>query len=110
MDDFTNHTASKRAVISAASSGANQLVAAVAGKCLRVVDFCFVCDDAVTVKFTDGSGGTGLTGVMSFAANTGMAPPFSPWGKFQTTAGNGLFVTLGGAVGIRGWLVYQEVG
>ena len=106
----------KRISFSKSSSGNNTLVSAVAAaapepaKAIRVVCFGFICDSAVTVQFCDGAGtGTPLTGAMSFPANGGMCPPYNPAGHFQTSAGTLLNLSLGGAVGVNGWLDYQEV-
>lgn len=95
----------KTAVISAASSGANEIVAAVTGKKIKVWRIMFVTDGAVTVIFKDGT--TALSGTMSFAANgslvldTTLDDPL-----YTTTAGNAFVATLGGAVGIRGTIWY----
>lgn len=98
----------KRAAISAASAGNNTIVAAVSGKEIVVVQFGIVADAAVTVKFQSAAGGTDVTGAMSFAANGGIAPPYCEVGHFKTASGALLNMVLGGAVGVRGWIVYYE--
>lgn len=98
--------------VSAASSGNNTLVAAVAGKQIVVTSYFFVCDGAVTAQFQSGAGGTALSGAMSFAANGGIVvcDSGSPDGWFATTAGQLLNLNLGGSVGVRGTLNYKLVG
>lgn len=95
------------ASINAASSGANTLVAAVSGQRVVVTGFLFVVASAVTVVFKSGS--TALTGTMSFdpaTGNPGAAQSFQQ-GLMQTAAGEALVMTLGGAVQVSGYLVYE---
>lgn len=98
-----------RAKIDAADSGNNTLVAAVAGKKIRVIQFGLILDGAVTVQFQSGANGTALTGAMAPGTNGGLCPPFCPWGLLETAAGELLNLRLSAAVGVRGWLTYQLV-
>lgn len=97
----------KFAVISAASSGDNAIVASVSGKKIRVLSYSLVADAAVTAKFRHGT--TDLTGAMSFGANGGISVPYSPVGHFETPVTTALQLNLGAAVGVRGHLTYIEV-
>lgn len=99
----------KQAVIDAATSGNNTLVAAVTGKRIRVISFFFIVAGAVTVRFESGTDGVKRTGVMSFAANGGIAvaPNYDGW--FETAASTLLNMELGGAVQVSGALTYQEI-
>lgn len=99
----------KYAVIDAASSGDNTLVAAVAGKRIRVLSLYLVAAGAVTVRFESAAGGTPLTGQSSMAANGVLALPYNPTGWFQTVAAELLNLELGGAVSVDGALSYIEV-
>jgi hypothetical protein len=99
----------KRAIIDHATSGDNEVVAAVAGKKIRVLDVVLVASAAVNVRFESGASGTALTGVMNLAANGGFAPGFNPVGHFQTAASAALNLELSGAQSVDGWIVYQEV-
>lgn len=99
----------KFAAISASSSGDNTLVAAVAGKKIRVLAMHFVCASAVDVRLEDGAGGTALTGVASYAANSGLVLPYCPVGHFETSSNTLLNMELGGAVQVSGSLTYIEV-
>jgi hypothetical protein len=103
------NTPIKRAVISAASSGDNTLVAGVTGKKIRVLQFTLVVAAAVTVRFESAASGTAITGVMSLAANAGISTTWCPVGHFETVAGELLNLELGGAQQTSGWLIYQEV-
>jgi len=97
-----------RAAISAASSGANTVVAAQTGKQIRVLAYTVVAAAAVDATWKSAS--TAISGVMSLAANGGIAQPFTEVGCMQTVAGEALVLTLGGAVQVSGYLVYQIVG
>jgi hypothetical protein len=99
--------APKFASISHASSGDNAIVAAVAGKRIRVLSYAIVGAGAVSAKFRSGT--TDITGAMAFGANGGIAMPFNPVGYFETAAGAALNVNLSGAVAVAGHVTYIEV-
>lgn len=94
------------AVIAAASSGDNTLVAAVTGKKIRVLSFVLVAAGTVLARFESDAGGTALTGQMSMVANTQVTPSFNPLGWFETVAGELLNLELSAAVSVDGALVY----
>lgn len=79
-----------------AGSGANQLVAAVAGTKYRVLSVVLVATTAVTAKFQSGS--TDITGTFPLGANGGFVMPFNEHGWFETNSNEALNITLGGAV------------
>lgn len=97
------------AKISASSSGAQQAVAAVTSKKIRVLGYSLVAAGAVNVKFQSHVSPTDLTGLMDFAGNGGISVPFSPVGHFETVAGEALDINLSGAVAVGGHLVYVTV-
>lgn len=99
----------KRAVIECSTSGANTIVAAVAGKRIAVLGYTIVAAGAVTVRWTSDT--TAISGPMSFAANGGVSPATVDADKAHmvTAVGEALKITLGGAVAIAGHLVYAEV-
>jgi hypothetical protein len=101
----------KRAKIDCASAGDNTVVAAVAGKKIRVLAYVLVVSAAVTVKFMSDVGGTAaaLSGAMSLAANSGVGASFVPAGHVEAVAGKALNFYLGGAIQVSGHLVYVEV-
>ncbi len=94
------------AVITASSSGITELVAASAGKKIRVISYNYVVNAAVNVAFRSGSttviGGLGYWGEQG----RGKVAPYNPDGWFETAAGEALNVNLSGNVAIGGELVY----
>ena len=107
-DNLTELTP-KFAIIDAASSGDNTLVAVVASKKIRVLSVFLVASGAVTVRFESGAGGTALTGQMQLAANGGFVLPFNPVGWFETASATLLNLELSGATSVDGSLTYVEV-
>ena len=95
--------------IDAATSPDNTIVAAVAGKRIRVLSLFGIAAGAVTVRFESTADGAKLTGAMELAANRGFTLPFNPEGWFQTVAGELLNMELGGAVSFDGALTYVLV-
>jgi hypothetical protein len=98
----------KRASINGATLGDNTLVAAVAGKKIRVLSLVLVSTGTTTVRFESGAGGTELSGEMALAANVGFSTGYSPVGHFETAAGSLLNMELSAAVSVDGWIVYVE--
>ncbi len=99
----------KFAIIDAATSGNNTLVAAVNPKKIRVLAAFLVASAAVTARFESGADGTALTGQMQLAANGGFALPFNPAGWFETASNTLLNLELSGAISVDGCLTYVEV-
>lgn len=112
MDFITENYGDNRIKIDAASNGDNQLIAAVAGKMIRVLSMFFVVAGAVNAKFQSDSGGSAsdLTGALPLAANGGASLPFNPHGWIQTAAGKKLNLNLSGAIQISGSITYALVG
>lgn len=99
------------AKVDTATSGANAIVTAAAGRRIRVVSYVLVAAGAVTAKWQSAS--TDLTGAMSLI--TGTPLPVAPFplrhsggydGHLQTAPGEALNLTLGGAVQVSGHLTY----
>ena len=99
----------KFAVIDAATSGDNTIVAAVNPKKIRVLSVFLVASAAMTVRFESGASGTALTGQMNLAANGGFVLPFNPSGWFETASNTLLNLELSSANSVDGSLVYVEV-
>lgn len=99
----------KFAVLDAASSGDNTLIAAVASKKVRVLSLFLVSAGAVNVRFESGAGGTALTGQMNLVANTGFVLPYNPLGWFETASNTLLNLELSAAISVDGSIVYAEV-
>ena len=109
FQDFRDVQLVKRAVIDAASSGNNTVVAAVTGKKIRVLALAMtMTGTAVTIRFEDGAGGTALTGQMQPTQGQTVTLPFNPVGWFETSAATLLNLELGGAQSVDGVLVYIE--
>lgn len=97
------------ASVSVAGSGDNTLVSATSGKKIRVLGGCLVAAAAVTAQFQSGAANANLTGAMSLITGTPLMLPPSQYGHFQTNAGDGLHLSLGGAVQVSGWIAYVLV-
>lgn len=98
------------AIIDAATSGDNTLVAAQgAGNKIRVYAAFLVAAGTVNVRFESGAAGTALTGQMNLVANTGFVLPFNPLGWFETAANTLLNLELSAAISVDGCLVYSIV-
>lgn len=98
------------AVVSAATAGNNTLVAAVAGKKIRVIAVVLVASGgANTVRFESDADGTALTGQMDLAADGQLILSKNGFGWFETVAGELLNLELSAATAVAGCLVYEEV-
>jgi hypothetical protein len=107
--DGTTALTPKFAIIDAATSGDNTLVAAVNPKKIRVLACFMVAAGAVNARFESGAGGTALSGQMNLTTNSGFVLPFNPCGWFETASNTLLNLELSGAVSVDGSLVYVEV-
>lgn len=104
----------KRAIANIATATTDgAVVAAVAGKRIRVLSFRHSPGNAAaTLTFTTkpAGAGTAISEVLSAAANSGNPYPFNPHGYFQTAVGEGLSATTsssGVATGVG--VTYVEV-
>lgn len=102
LPDLAPTSPYSQAAISAASSGDNTLVAAVAGKSIRVYRIVFTLA-AGSVAFKDGAS-TSLTGAMTATAGVLEDPIGNP--LFITTAGNAFIANLSGANQLSGVIYY----
>lgn len=97
-------------VISASSSGANTVVAAVTSKKIRVLAWDVKVNAAVNFKWQSHVTPTDLTGLYyNSGQGDGVARAFCPVGYFETVAGEALDINLSGAVAVGGVLTYVEV-
>lgn len=99
----------KFAVITASTSGATTIVAAVGGKRIRVLRMSLMSNGTVNVKWQSHVTPTDLTGLYYFVANTGWVEGYCPVGIFQTVSGEALDINLSGNVAVGGSLTYVEV-
>lgn len=103
----SKRTEIKRAVITAASSGDNTLVAAVSGKQIVVMSIIVVLGAAETTLIFK-SGSTNISGSMVFADNSGINKGYSPMGHLETAVGEALILNLSAASLTGGFLTYIE--
>lgn len=90
-------TANAKAAV-AASQTDSALVAAVAGKIIRVLSITMSAAATATAStFTTkpGGAGTAISAVFTNPVNTPVSLPYNPHGHFETVAGEGLSVTTG---------------
>lgn len=98
----------KFAAINVAAAGDNTVVAAVAGKRVRVLKYTIMSAGTVGAKFRSSSA-TDLTGPMPLLANSGVGGAFCPVGLFETAPGEALVLNLSVASAVGGHLTYLEV-
>jgi hypothetical protein len=99
----------KDAVIAASVAGDIELVALVAGKKIRVLNYTIIAAGDVVVRFESGPGGTALTGLLTLTASSGAAPNGGDHGLFETASGAALSLELASSIVIGGHLSYQEI-
>jgi hypothetical protein len=105
--DMKRGLAIEFAIINAAAAGDNLIVAADGAKKLKVLQYAFVVDAAVAVKWR--SAGNDRSGAMVFAANGGISSPFVPPAAghlLETAVNEALNLNLSGAVGVRGHVAF----
>lgn len=96
------------AVIDAALSGDNTIVAADGTKKIKVLSYAMVADAAVVARWKSGAAGN-LSGAMSIAATGGIASPVATPGGghlLETAVNQALVLNLGAAIGVRGHCSY----
>lgn len=99
----------KFAVITASSSGATTVVAAVGGKRIRVLKWSLSSNGAVNVKWQSHVTPTDITGLHYLTQFASAGGAYCPVGHFQTVSGEALDINLSGAVAVGGELTYVEV-
>lgn len=102
------HDRVKRFVITASSSGNNEIVAAVTGKRIRVLSYNYVCHGTVKPAWRSGAT-TVIGGRGSFVDGTGKVCPKNEDGWLQTAVGEALNLNLSAAIEVGGEGTYLEV-
>lgn len=98
----------KFAIITATASGDTAVVAAVAGKKIRVLCASVNADAAVNVRFRSAT--TSISGLRYIAAaGGGSGWSYSPLGRFETASGEALNINLSGTANASGEVTYIEV-
>lgn len=114
-DSFGNPLRPTVAAVDVSGAGVNAIVAAVAGKRVRVVQYQLTAFGTGTLQFTGvtgaGAQGATVTGPMSVAVNSVLTSGFCPTGLFDTAAGEGLALVLPAVTPERvgGWISYVVV-
>ncbi len=93
------------AAINSGALGVNTIVAAVAGRRIRVLSYVLIGAGSATATFQSG-GGTPLTGPLPLAAQSGVSAGFSPVGHFQSAPGESIALLLSAATAVAGHLAY----
>lgn len=98
--------------IAATGSGDNELVAAIAGKSIRVLAFKLSFSGTVNAKFRTAT--TDLTGLIygvaakeSDSLNLPSYPVARPPGQFETARGEALNLNLSGATAVGGYVIWE---
>lgn len=103
------HPGQLSAVIDNATLGDNEIVAAVAGKKIRVLSCLLIATGTVIVRFESGAGGAALTGQMPLVANSGFSLTYNSAGWWETAAGESLNLELSAAISVDGVLNYDLI-
>lgn len=83
------------------------LVAAIAGRKIRILSLFIVAAGAVTATFKSNT--TNITGAMSMITGVPFSMPYNPVGWGETASGEKLNLTLSGATQVSGWMTYELV-
>lgn len=94
------------ASVSTSSSGQTALVSATGGQTTRLFSLFLVFEGATTFKIQSAS--TDLTGAMLMATGATICLDFNGEPYFVTVANEALNISLGSAVGCRGWVQYEK--
>jgi hypothetical protein len=103
----------KTAVISESASGDNEVVAAVAGRRIRVCGYVLSFGGTVNAKWRSAT--TDLTGLLYGVLGTAVEAPVGPQqpggvpGWFETAVGEALNLNLSGATAVGGHVSYLLV-
>lgn len=94
--------------ITFSSTGDNALVTAVAGKLIQVFQIFFTAAGATNLVFKDGTGGTALTGAMSFTTNQQYSLPYVAVPHFFASPGNAFVLNSSTGVQVSGVLWFTQ--
>jgi len=103
----------KYAIVNVNTSGDNTIVAAVAGKRIKVLHYAVGCDQNVDIYWKSNS--TAITGPIFLASSTsvsagyGASSPAGLVGMFETNVGEDLNLNLNGAKTVGGHITYLVI-
>ena len=99
----------KFATFSTSSSGATTVVAAVAGKRIRVLRWRCTANGATNVKWQSHVTPTDISGLSYLTQFSAAGGAYCPVGHFQTVSGEALDINNSAAIAIWGEVSYIEV-
>ena len=100
------HSRPYRAIINEALVDDHEIVAAVTGKRIVVVNMVVAVESGQTITWKNGNGGAALSGDIASSYTAGDAHS----GLLETTTGVGLFLALSAATAVDGHLTYVLLG
>ena len=107
IHEDTGNIAPLFAPINQSVTASTAVVAGVAGKKIRVLALTLtVLTSGQTVTFQTQTGSAAITGPLTFGANGQLIVPLNQLGLFETLVGDGLYMALGGATLVSGFLTY----
>lgn len=98
----------KRASVSVATIGDNQVVEAAPGKALVILQYHLVSAGSVSVQFSSGTAGAYLSGIMTMTAGVPHNDAFLV-GLMESEVGDPLYLILSDAIQVSGYISYIEV-
>lgn len=101
------NTAVRRKALTTASSGATELVAAEAGRRIRVLGIVAITTLANSIKLQSAT--TDISGLFPLAANGGLVLPYCDHGWVETTAGQALNINMSVATSTGIQVIYMVV-
>lgn len=101
------NTPVRRTGVTTAVAGATELVAAEAGRRIRVLGLISVTTAANSIKFQSAT--TDITALFPLAANGGFTLPFTEHGWCETAVGEALNINLSAATSTGTQVVYMVV-
>lgn len=96
-----------RAVVSTSSSGVTEIVAAVPGAKIVVINYGIVVAGATAITWRSAS--TSISGALSFAGNGGISCSDADHGWFETAVGEALNINNSAAVAVGGHVSYLVI-
>ena len=94
--------------ITFSSTGDNALITAVAGKLIQVFQIFITSAGATNLTFKDGTGGTALTGAMSFTTNQQFSLLFDTTPHFFASPGNAFVLNSSTGVQVSGVVWFTQ--
>ena len=101
------NTAVRRKAVTTAALGATELVAAEAGRRIRVLAIVAITTLANSINLESAT--TDISGIFPLAANGGLVLPYTEQGWCETAVGEALNITLSAATSTGIQLIYMVV-